>query len=157
QGAPAEQCRRTDEKASTVTVEETPVVAEKPFISVDAAGKYHLNVPQVKRGRAGTDWSPGRRFSFENVFVARDTDSTEAINEQLRKGLHVVLSPGTYRLEAPLELRVEGQVLLGIGLATLVPAGRGPAVKVGAAGARVAGLLLEAGEGRSETLLMWGE
>merc|ERR1719343_1141458 len=85
QGAPAGLCRRTDGQASTVSVEETPVVAEKPFISADAAGKYHLNVPQVRRGRAGTDWA-------------------DAINEQLRKGLHVVLSPGIYRLEAPLEL-----------------------------------------------------
>jgi hypothetical protein len=55
-----------------------------------------------------------------------------------------------------------GQVLLGLGLATLVPSNGNAVVEVSnsAIGARVAGLLLQAGlvskGGPTSTLLLWG-
>jgi hypothetical protein len=58
-----------------------------------------------------------------------------------------VLAPGIYDLGAPLTLRHAGQVLLGLGMATLVaPRDGRPCVAVapGVAGVRVAGLMLQA-------------
>ena len=49
---------------------------------------------------------------FEHVYVATTADSAAAINAKLGAGLHVVLSPGIYDLEAPLKLGTKGQVLL---------------------------------------------
>ena len=59
--------------------------------------------------------------------------------------LHVVVSPGIYHLDAPLSLATSGQVILGLGLATLVSAAATPVVSVadGVDDVRVAGLLLQ--------------
>ena len=54
------------------------------------------------------------------MYVARALEGAASINAQLSLGYHVVLSPGVYRLQQPLRLAVAGQVLLGMGLATLV-------------------------------------
>ena len=52
----------------------------------------------------------------------------------------------------------EGQVLLGMGMATLIPQNGTPAIEVGNVdGVRIAGLLLQAGPENSEALLMWGQ
>ena len=54
---------------------------------------------------------------------------------------------GIYQLEAALEVKQKGQVILGLGLATLVPTAGTSIIKVGSVdGVRVAGLLLEAGQ-----------
>jgi len=45
--------------------------------------------------------------------------------------VHVVMTPGIYSLEDSLKLGTEGQVLLGLGMATLVPAKGTAAVEVG--------------------------
>jgi len=60
-------------------------------------------------------------------------------------------------LKSPLNLDFENQVLLGLGIATLVAASGTPAVTVGNVnGVRVAGILLEAGTEVSDSLLEWG-
>ena len=74
-------------------------------------------------------------------------------------GLHVVMAPGIYQLEASLEITRNDTVLLGLGIATLMPTAGTPAVTVDskATGVRVAGLLLQAGVKVSSTLLQWGD
>uniref|UniRef100_A0A7S4SCA5 Pectate lyase superfamily protein domain-containing protein n=1 Tax=Alexandrium monilatum TaxID=311494 RepID=A0A7S4SCA5_9DINO len=160
EGAPEEHCSFSSKEAATVTVDSTPMVAEKPFVSVDDKGKYHLHIPLVKRDRKGIDFSWGSVVGFEKVYVARTTDSAAAINQWLRVGFHVVLTPGIYHLEAPLFLSNNNQVLLGIGFATLIAPEGLPAVRVGNVdGVRVSGVLLEAGVGSTsaEALLEFGD
>lgn len=143
-----------------VTVDKTPVIAEKPFITYDAvSGRYALQIPSLQRDRRGPDFGGGQRVDFEQVYVASDADNASAINAKLRAGLHVVLSPGIYQLEAPLELVKDNQVILGLGLATLVAAAGTAAVRVGNVdGARLAGLLLDAGPvANVDALLEWGD
>ena len=60
-------------------------------------------------------------MDFSTVYVATANDTAKAINAKLSAGLHVVLSPGVYNLEESLLLTKDGQVLLGIGIATLIP------------------------------------
>ena len=95
---------------------------------------------------------------FSEVYVADNhTDTATTINAKLAAGLHVVLSPGIYSLQSPLHLSHPNQVLLGLGLATLVAANGQPCITVGAVdGVRVAGLLLQAGSKPTKTLLQWG-
>jgi len=51
----------------------------------------------------------------------------------------------------------QGQVLLGIGMATLTPTNGNACIEVGdGVDARIAGLLLGAGSTKSEQLLKWG-
>eukprot|EP00927_Polykrikos_kofoidii_P059613 TRINITY_DN5475_c0_g1_i1.p1 TRINITY_DN5475_c0_g1~~TRINITY_DN5475_c0_g1_i1.p1 ORF type:complete len:708 (+),score=103.17 TRINITY_DN5475_c0_g1_i1:56-2179(+) len=165
-GAPPMQCSANTKgpfwnkvvTGPAVNIATTPVVAEKPFISIDRYGKYSLHVPRLSRGRSGPDFSPGKRIGFEAVFVARDTDSADAINAKLKQGLHVVLSPGIYHLTSPLELDHKDQVLIGLGIATLVPTAGTAAIRVGNVdGVRVAGVLLDAGSEQTDALLEWGD
>jgi len=160
-GAPPSHCGMKPELCthSYLNVETTPTVAEKPFISIDESGMYSLNIPQVASDRIGVDFDAGVEVGFEQVYVAdAASDTSTSINEALEKGLHVVLSPGIYSLDTSLELNHDGQVILGLGLATLIAANGQPAIKVGNVdGARVAGVLLEAGHVATETLLQWGD
>ena len=138
----------------------TPVVAEKPFITIDGAGKYSLAVPHPRHNTSGADWGVGRTVPFEQVYVANNaTDTAASINAKLAGGLDVVLAPGVYQLDQALLLTKPGQVLLGLGMATLVSAKGNAVVHVAtaAAGARVAGLLLQAGHAPTATLLRWGD
>jgi len=162
-GAPESHCGHELDQLAVVNVPATEIIAEKPFITIDApSGQYFLQIPGVQRGRVGSDFdsaeSIGRRVDFGSVFVARDTDSAATINEHLAQGRHVVLSPGIYQLEAALEVSHDGQVVLGLGLATLVAANGGAAIHVhNVGGVRIAGVLLQAGPGATDALLQWGD
>ena len=96
-------------------------------------------------------------FDFSQVYVASDSDSAAVINGKLAEGLHVVLQPGNYNLEDSLKMAVDGQVLLGLGMATLTPTNGNACIEVSdGVDARIAGLLLGAGTTKSEQLLKWG-
>jgi hypothetical protein len=166
EGAPESHCGRDDtlqgvaETLPIVNAGATPSMAEKPFVSIADDGSFKLNVPQLQADTMGPDWSPGTQIDFSEVYVAAaDRDTAESLNTKLQEGLHLVLSPGIYKLTEPLRLRHKNQVLLGLGLATLVAENGDAAIEVGSVdGARVAGVLLDAGaeDHQTKTLLRWG-
>ena len=159
EGAPAAHCGRDDAGGQPfVTVPRAAAVAEKPFVTIDGTGRYYLNRPLPKANTTGADWSRGDKIPFEDVYVADNTtDTASTINAKLAAGRHVVLAPGIFDLDAPLALTTPGQVLLGLGLATLRAVNGTAAITVGdVAGVRVAGVLIEAGPHPSDALLVWG-
>lgn len=150
--------------------------------------KLHIPLPRRNSTGASTDpagkvWDAIPSVDFSDVYVANnETDTAKSINAKLKDGahkqicllskqiltpamivgatgLHVVMAPGVYQLEASLEITKNDTVLLGLGIATLMPTAGTPAVTVDgkATGVRVAGLLLQAGVKVSTTLLQWGE
>jgi len=171
QGAPADHCSNTGGDPVTV-VEETPTISEKPYITIGADGKFSIQVPPVKTESSGADFpahgsgnstaSVGTAIPFDNVYVTKPGDTAVQINAKLAEGLSCVVTPAIYQLSEPLVLNHSGQVLLGLGLATLVSSNQNPVVKVGDVDAvRVAGLLLQAGPpgtagSNASTLLEWG-
>lgn len=68
------------------------------------------------------------------------------------------MAPGNFNLSEPLKLTKNNQVLLGIGMTSLISANGNACVEVdsGATGVRVAGLTLEAGAKKADNLLKWG-
>jgi hypothetical protein len=157
EGAPRSRARSGDEAAYT-TIESSHVVAEKPYIFVDCGGRYSLQVPAVRYSTSGvpTD-GDGETVAFERVFVAKETDSSAKIQSMLDAGLHVVFSPGVYTLASALSVARHRQVLLGIGMATLVAAKDG-CIKIphGVKGVRIAGLMLQASSPVADVLLEVG-
>jgi hypothetical protein len=143
-----------------------PVSVEKPYITIDeATGKYSLVTPRAKTETRGVQWAASSAADayvdgFEAVFVATNATAVAVINAKLAQGLHVILTPGIYLLPEPIRIGRAAspyQVLLGLGLATLVPQNGGAAVEVGdAPGVRVAGLLLQAGPKTSRVLISVG-
>lgn len=160
EGVPASRCKLDQHpRGAFVTVDNTPVIAEKPYITVEAGGEYFLNIPQVQHNRRGVDYSQGgtKKVSFEKVYVSKPTDGVSELNAKLKAGLHLVLTPGIYRINEPLFVNTEDQVILGLGLATLQSTNGNVLIQVGnVEGVRIGGLLLEAGPVESNALLRWG-
>ena len=84
---------------------------------------FKLMVPKAEFEKVGH--TPGfanhDEIDFDQVYVASDKDTAAVINGKLSQGLHVVMQPGQYKLEDSLKVNTAGQVLLGMGLATLIP------------------------------------
>src|SRR5262249_607565 len=69
-------------------------------------------------------------------------------------GKHLLLTPGIYHLDAPLMVVHPNTVVLGLGMATLVPDNGTAALRiVDVDGVRVAGLLVDAGPRQSRALV----
>ncbi|CAE7876198.1 unnamed protein product, partial [Symbiodinium microadriaticum] len=166
-GSPRETLPAEGSKTALTNVALTPVIAEKPYITIEATGRYNLQVPKPKFRSVGPAVEEATTVPFEQVRGPGAEDLTSTIQSKLTSGLHVVLSPGIYNLTATLTLTFKNQVLLGIGMATLVaPKDGSPCVLVenAATGARVAGIVLQAnfafdkatGSPPPSSLLEWG-
>ncbi|MGB6472991.1 MAG: coagulation factor 5/8 type domain-containing protein [Candidatus Sulfotelmatobacter sp.] len=149
------------------TVAQTPVVREKPFLQVNAAGEYSVQVPALRSDSVGITWGAGTRnggetagetIPIERFYIARpDTDTAETINAQLALGKNLILTPGIYDLTAPIRVTRPHTVVLGLGFATLRPVkGTAAMTTADADGIEIAGLLFDAGPSESPVLLEVG-
>lgn len=143
------------------TLDTSPVTREKPFLYVAPSGRYHVFVPALRRGAVGTTWAngptAGTSLPIELFFIARPTDSAQAINAALAGGQHLIFTPGIYHLDATIEVQRANTVVLGLGLATLVPDNGIVAIQVAdVAGVKLAGLIVDAGPINSPVLLQIG-
>src|SRR6266566_607640 len=108
------------------TVARTPVVREKPFLQVDAAGKFSVRVPELYSDSIGITFrggeTAGETIPITRFYIARpDVDTAETINAQLAKGKNLILTPGIYELATPIRVTRPHTVVLGLGFATLRP------------------------------------
>jgi len=143
------------------TLDTTPLSREKPFLYVDAKGKYRVFVPSAHNNSSGTTWEdgdqPGRSLSLSKFFVASPSDSMREINRALRAGKHLILTPGVYDVREPIRVERENTVVLGLGLATLTAHNGTMALTVGdKPGIIIAGLTIDAGAKSSDVLLKVG-
>ncbi len=143
------------------TLASTPVSREKPFLTVDATGSYSVFVPAVQRNAAGTTWSTGTpagtSLPLSRFFLAQPTTPVGEINLALLLGKNLILTPGVYHLNAPLVIERPNTVILGLGLATLVPQKGTEAITVADVdGVNISGLIVDAGPVNSPVLLKMG-
>ena len=90
-GVPDSHCGTSGGAVPATTIDETPIIAEKPYIVIDENDKYFLKRPKYTTSRQGTEWDNADTIDFENVYVATASDSASTINGKLAAGLHVVL------------------------------------------------------------------
>ncbi len=134
------------------TIKETPLVAEKPFITIDKNGKFNLQIPRLKKNSIGVEHTIDncKTIPFEYVYTARaEIDNYQTIQAKIDDGYHILFCPGFYQLTDTLTVKDDYTVLLGIGLATLVSPNSGkPSIKVNnnLIDIRIAGLMFEASE-----------
>lgn len=140
----------------------TPLVREKPFLYLDPGGNYLVMVPALKTASVGHSWAdgvpPGSPLSIDRFYLAQPgTDTATTMNAALAQGQHLMLTPGIYHLEAPLQVIRPGTIVMGLGLATLIPDDGTPILQVADVdGVTLAGFILEAGPTSSSTLLEIG-
>lgn len=151
----------TNKRPHTV-IEKTPLIQEKPFLYIDKAGAYSVFVPASKKDSSGHGWQAGNEAGVSvpigKFHIARaQTDTAATLNAALAAGKHLLFTPGIYRLDDSLKVGRPDTILLGIGLATLVPQKGNAAIYVADVdGVKLAGLLLDAGEKESPYLLQVG-
>jgi len=119
----------------------------------------NLVIPRLETNKQGptSNFNNADTVDFANVFVARETDSAATINAKLSSGLHVILCPGNYNLQDSIRITRANTVVLGIGFPTLIAANGQPAILVSNVdGVRVGGILLQAGQPKTSSLLQWG-
>ena len=144
------------------TVEKTPVSREKPYLFVDARGKYNVRVPDAKKNSSGISWAagqtPGRTIPLSDFYVAKPSDSVSTLNLQLLIGKNLLLTPGVYNVARSIEVRRPNQVVLGLGHATLTAVnGAIPLDVADVPGVVVAGVTVDAGLKESPVLLRVGK
>ena len=143
------------------TVGQTPVIREKPYLYVDAAGAYNVLVPNLRTNTAGATWlngpTPGTSIPLTQFYVAKPSDSAATINQALAQGLNLLFTPGVYTVDQTISVTRANTVVMGIGYATIVPANGVTAMSVSDVdGVKVAGLLFDAGTTNSPVLLQIG-
>ncbi len=143
------------------TVEKTPVSREKPYLYVDARGRYQVRVPKAQTNSSGISWAAGatagRSISLSDFYVASPGDSVQRINSQLARGKNLLLTPGVYDVDRSIRVTRANTVVLGMGQATLTAVrGAIPLVVSDQPGIVIAGLTIDAGTVKSDTLLQVG-
>lgn len=109
-------------------VETTPIVREKPFLCLGKDGRFKVFRPDFRYDSKGVSYTKesageGEMIDLlEEFLVVKPGVTTKEINKALARGRHVFFTPGTYELDEPLLVKKDNTILLGTGLATLVPA-----------------------------------
>jgi hypothetical protein len=143
-------------------VADTPVVREKPFLEVDAMGRWSVRVPSLVHDSVGITWrggeTPGKSIPLSRFYIAHaGADTAATMNAQLDAGKNLLLTPGIYELTEPIRLTRPDTLVMGLGFATLKPVdGTAAMTTADVDGVILAGLLIDAGETLSPVLLEVG-
>ncbi|MEU8972506.1 RICIN domain-containing protein [Streptomyces monashensis] len=143
------------------SVAQSPVTREKPFLYVDGGGSYQVFVPSVRSNTAGTSWgsgsAAGTSVPLSQFYVVKPGATAAQMNAALAAGQNLLVTPGVYHLDQTLKVTRPDTVVLGLGLATLVPDNGITAMTVADVdGVQLAGLLFDAGTTSSKTLVEVG-
>jgi len=142
------------------TLATTPVSREKPFLYLNGT-EYRVFLPEKRTNASGVTWGNGTprgtSLPLSQFYVAKPGVTAATLNQALTQGLHLLLTPGIYHLDQPIQVNRANTVVLGLGYATLVPDNGVTALKTADVdGVRLAGFLIDAGTVNSNTLLEVG-
>jgi hypothetical protein len=144
------------------TLASCPVTEEEPFLYTDSQGNYNVFVPALQRDSVGPTWTNGTEagssIPLSKFFIASPGTSASAMTAAMARGLNLILTPGVYDLNQPIVVPHPDTVVLGLGMATLVPQnGTAAMMVVSNSGVKLAGgLIFDAGPKNSPVLLSVG-
>ncbi|MGW5847426.1 discoidin domain-containing protein [Streptomyces sp. NPDC055254] len=156
QGAPAQSYPNPP----YTTLDTTPTSREKPFLHLDGT-EYKVFVPAKRTDARGTSWGngapQGSSIPLSQFYVVKPGASAATINAALTQGLHLLFTPGVYHVDRTIQINRPDTVVLGLGLATIIPDNGVTAMRVADVdGVKLAGFLIDAGPVNSPTLLEVG-
>jgi hypothetical protein len=159
-GAPAQSFGVAGANPYT-TLATCPATEEEPFLYTDSQGNYNVFVPAVQHNSSGPAWASGTEagtsIPLSKFFVASPGTSGAAMTAAMARGLNLILTPGVYNLNQPIVVPHPDTVVLGLGMATLVPQhGNAAMMVVSNSGVKVSGLIIDAGPVKSPVLLSVG-
>ncbi|MFI6108106.1 discoidin domain-containing protein [Streptomyces sp. NPDC051310] len=156
EGAPATSF--PEPRYTTLTT--TPISREKPFLYLDG-NEYKVFAPAKRTNARGTTWAngtpQGESIPLSRFYVVKPGTTAATMNAALKQGLHLLFTPGVYHVDRTIEVSRPNTIVLGLGLATIIPDNGVTAMKVADVdGVRLAGFLIDAGTVNSPTLLEVG-
>jgi len=159
-GAPAQSFGVTGANPYT-TLATCPVTEEEPFLYTDSQGNYSVFVPGVQHNSSGPAWAggnePGNSIPLSKFFIASPGTPASAMTAAMAGGQNLILTPGVYNLDQPIVVPHPDTVVLGLGMATLVPQHGTAAIRVVSnIGVKVSGLIIDAGPVNSPVLMSVG-
>jgi hypothetical protein len=142
------------------TLATTPISREKPFLYLDG-NEYKVFAPAKRTNARGTTWASGtpqgQSIPLSRFYVVKPGTTAATINQALAQGLHLLFTPGVYHVDRTIEINRPDTIVLGLGLATIIPDNGVTALRVADVdGVRLAGFLIDAGPVNSPTLLEVG-
>ncbi|MET8110946.1 discoidin domain-containing protein [Streptomyces prasinus] len=142
------------------TLDTTPISREKPFLYLDG-NEYKVFAPAKRTNARGTTWANGTpqgdSIPLSKFYVVKPGATAATINAALAQGLHLLFTPGVYHVDRTIDVDRAGTIVLGLGLATIIPDHGVTAMRVADVdGVRLAGFLIDAGPVNSPTLLEIG-
>ncbi|MCX0242493.1 MULTISPECIES: discoidin domain-containing protein [Streptomyces] len=141
------------------TLQNTPVSREKPFLYLDG-NNYKVFVPAKRTNARGVSWNgtpQGESIPLSQFYVVKPGATAATINAAVQQGLHLLFTPGIYHVNQTINIDRANTVVLGLGLATIIPDNGVTALKVGDVdGVKLAGLLVDAGPQNSQVLVQVG-
>ena len=160
-GSPGAPAQDFDNGGVYTTLATCPVTEEEPFLYTDSQGNDNVFVPAVQRDSSGPAWTGGTQagtsIPLSKFFVANPGTSVLDINIALALGKDLILTPGVYDLDQPILVNRPDTVVLGLGMATLVPQqGNAALIAVPNTGVKISGLIIDAGPVNSPVLLSVG-
>ncbi|MEU3693387.1 discoidin domain-containing protein [Streptomyces narbonensis] len=142
------------------TLDTTPVSREKPYLYLDGT-EYKVFAPAKRTNARGTSWAAGtpqgESVPLSRFYVVKPGATAATINQALAQGLHLLFTPGVYHVDRTIEVNRANTIVLGLGLATIIPDNGVTAMRVADVdGVRLAGFLVDAGPVNSPVLLEIG-
>src|SRR5580693_5749488 len=160
-GDPGAPAQNFDNGGVYTTLATCPVTEEEPFLYTDSQGNDNVFVPAVQHNSSGPAWASGTEagtsIPLSKFFVANPDTPVLAINIALALGKDLILTPGVYDLNQSILVSRPDTVVLGLGMATLVPQhGNAAMVVLSNNGVKLSGLIIDAGPVNSPVLLSVG-
>lgn len=138
------------------------VSREKPYLSL-SNGRYRVMLPRSRLNSTGVSWDNdqpcNRELDLSDFYITDPSkDNASTLNEALKEGWHLLITPGIYELGESLRVDHPGTVIMGLGMPSLIPTGGNPVLEIAdIGGVTVSGLLLDAGKIESPVLLKVGD
>jgi hypothetical protein len=160
-GDPGAPAQNFDNGGVYTTLANCPVTEEEPFLYTDSQGNYNVFVPAVQQNSSGPAWASGseagRSISLSKFFIASPGTPASAMTSAMARGLNLILTPGVYDLDQPIVVPHPDTVIVGLGMATLVPQhGTAAMMVVSNSGVKLSGMIIDAGPVNSPVLLSVG-
>ncbi len=144
-------------------IKTAPLIAEKPYLYLDATGNYYVMVPALAGNPSqGISWAtgptPGASVPISQFYLARpETDNAATINAALNAGKNLILTPGIYNLTNAILVTQPNTIVIGLGYPTLIPAKGIPSMIISDVdGVKVSGIIFDAGLNAPPSLLQVG-
>jgi hypothetical protein len=159
-GAPAQSFGVAGANPYT-TLATCPATEEEPFLYTGSDGSDSVFVPAVQHNSSGATWTSGTEagtsIPLSKFFIANPSTPASAMTAAMAQGKNLILTPGVYNLNQPIVVPHPDTVILGLGMATLVPQhGNAAMMVVPNSGVKLSGLIIDAGPVNSPVLLSVG-